>query len=125
MAEQTGMYKVPLAALDTGGGVLSVANPEGVELFVTRVLVDVTTPATGVCTVNAGIAAAATTSSDNLLDGLDVGTAAILADNVGTPGTNGKAVQAWAANQFLTISMATGAAAGLVGNAYIEYTRVG
>ena len=26
----------------------------------------------------------------NLLDGLDIGTAAILADNFGTPGTNGK-----------------------------------
>ncbi|MBI5964929.1 MAG: hypothetical protein HY863_15730 [Chloroflexi bacterium] len=123
MAEQNNSYKVALAALDTAGGVLGLANPEGVDLIVTRVVVDVTTKSTSACTVDAGIAANGTTSADNLLDGLDVGTAAGTFDNVADVGTNGKARKKWTSGQFLTISKASGAAAGLVGNAYIEYIR--
>lgn len=123
MAEQKGAYKVALAALDTAGGVLSLANPEGVDLIVTRLILDVTTKSSAACTVDAGIAADGTTSNDTLIDGLDVGTAAILADNIENQGSNGVAAKKWSSSQYLTISKASGAAAGLVGNAYIEYIR--
>lgn len=123
MPEQNGALKVALAAGEGAGGILGLANPEGVDLIITRLVLDVTTKSTGICTVDAGVAANGTTSNDTLIDGLDVGTAAILADNVENQGTNGLAVKKWGASQYLTISKATGAAAGLVGNAYIEYVR--
>jgi len=124
MAEGKGAYRAALAALDTGGGVLSLANPEGADIIVTRLVLDITTAATGACTVDAGIAAGATTSSDNLIDGLDVNAATGVFDNIEDKGTNGKTRQKWESDQYLTISMATGAAAGLAGYAYVEYIRV-
>jgi len=123
MPEQNGALKVALAALDAAGGVLSLANPEGVDLIVERLIVDVTIKSTAACTVDAGIAANGTTLNDTLIDGLDVGTAVILADNIENQGTNGVSAKKWTTSQFLTISKATGAAAGLVGSAYIEYVR--
>ena len=116
------MAKVALAALDTGGGVFAWANPEAVSILITRVLLDITTKATAACTVDVGTTAtSATTSSDNLLDGVDVGTAAGLFGSINEAGTNGKSRQKLAAGKWVTGSMASGAAAGLVGSAYIEY----
>lgn len=125
MGAQNGAYKVALtAATDTtAGGVLSLANPEGVPLIVTRLVIDVTTPSSGAAAIDAGIAANGTTSSDTLIDGASVATAAKVLDNVSDGGTNGKARQKWGASQFLTIT-ASASAAGMVANAYIEYIRV-
>lgn len=124
MSEQKGAYKVALTAgVDTGGGVLSLSNPEEADLIVTRIMLDLTTPASAACTVDAGISSGETTSADNLLDGLDVNAAAGVFDNIENQGTNGKAAVKWNSNQYLTISRASGASAGLVGNAYIEYVR--
>lgn len=114
--------KVALAALDTGGGILSWQNPAGVDIIIDRIVFDITTKSTGACTADIGTTpTSATTSSDNLMDGLDVGTAAGIFDNLGNAGTNGKTRQKLAAGKWVTGSMATGAAAGLVGNAYIYY----
>ena len=120
-AFSNGAYKATLAALDTGGGVLSLANPEGVAVIVTSLVLDITTVATAACTLDAGIAAAATTVSDTLIDGVDVNAAIGTFDDQKNAGTNGSGSQKWAANQFLTVSMKTGAAAGLVGSAYVRY----
>lgn len=124
MSEQKGAYKTALTAVTgtTAGGALSLANPEGVDLIVTRLILDITTPSDGAATVDAGIAANGTTSSDNLIDGQSVATAAKVLDNVSDVGTNGKARQKWSASQYLTIT-ASATLAGLVGNAYIEYIR--
>jgi hypothetical protein len=109
---------------DTGGGVLSLANPEGAAVIVDRIVLDTSVVATGACTVSAGIAAGATTSAANLIDTLDVNAALLTADNITDKGTNGKSRQKWSATQFLTISKASGASAGLVGIAYISYTLI-
>lgn len=124
MTSQSGANKQALTVSTTtaGGDALSLLNPEGVDLIITRLVIDVTTPATGAATVDAGVGATATTSDDTLLDGLDVGSAAILADNHSNPGTNGKALVKWPAGQYLTISPSA-SLAGLVGNAYIEWVR--
>lgn len=124
MSAQSGAFKEALAALDAAGGVASILNPEGVDLIITRCAVNVTTKATGACTVDVGVGASASTKYDTLLDGLDVGTAAILGDNIKNKGSNGKEVLAWPAGQYLTASMATGAAAGLVGSVFVTYLRV-
>lgn len=115
-------YKFALAgAADTGGGIASVANPEGVTLIVEGLVLDVTTKATGACTADAGIAANGTTLNDTLIDGVDVGTAAITADDQKNAGTNGAGARRWGASEFLTVSTASGASAGLVGSGYVKY----
>jgi hypothetical protein len=115
------ILKVALADADTAGGIAAVANPAGEAAIIHRLLIDVETESTGACTVDAGVAADAETSSDTLIDGASVAAAALL-NNSNNAGTNGKAVVAWAADKFVTISMATGAAADLAGNAYIVYS---
>lgn len=115
--------KVALTALDTGGGVLSWANPIAATILITRVVLDVTTKATGACTVDVGVASGATTSNDTLMDGLDVGTAAGVFDNIENQGTNGVATKKMTSSQYVTASMASGAAAGIVGSAYIYWHR--
>lgn len=124
MSEQKGAYKAALSAITGGGGALSLANPEGADLIVTRLVLDITTPATAACTLDAGIGSGATTSYDNLIDGVDVNAAAGVFDNVEDGGSNGQAVYRWESDGYLTVSEKTGAIAGLVGNAYVEYIRV-
>lgn len=116
------IVKVALAAADTGGGVLAWVNPESSSIIITRVILDITTKSTGACTLDVGTTATnATTSSDTLLDGVDVGTAAGVFDNIEDKGTNGKSRQKLASGKWITASKDSGAAAGLVGFAYIEY----
>lgn len=118
----TRIAKAALGALDAAGGILSWQNPEGVDIIVSRIELDVTTPATGACTADFGATATSgATSIDNLIDGLDVNAAAGLFSNAKNPGTNGKADQRLAAGKWITGSKASGAAAGLVGSAYIHY----
>lgn len=125
MSAQSGAYKVALTAATTnaGGGVLSLANPEGVDLLVTRLVLNITTASTGAASVDAGIAANGTTSSDTLIDGLDVNAAAGVFCNIDDQGTNGQSVEQWDSDEYLTIT-ASATVAGLVGYAYIEYIRV-
>jgi len=112
--------KVPLAAVDTAAGILSWANPESVPVIVTGVLVDVTTQSSGACTISIGTSATGTTSSANLIDTLSVAAAGSF-DNITDKGTNGKSRQRLAVGSYVTGSTASGASAGLVGNAYITY----
>lgn len=118
---QNGAFKIALAALDAAGGVVSQANPEGVDIYITRLVIEVEEASDAAATLDAGVAADGTTLSDILIDGLDVNAAAGVFDNIKNGGTNGKAGQKWGASQYLTISKATGAAAGLVGYAYVQY----
>ena len=120
--------KTSLGSSDSAGGILAWQNPETSAIVVVRFVIDRTTKSTGACTADFGTAANGTTSSDNLLDGVDVGAAAAVEDNVENKSTNGKALQRLDAKggstDYITGSKATGAAAGLVGNAYIYYYEV-
>jgi hypothetical protein len=114
--------KVALAAVDTGGGIFSWLNPEAGAIIIERVIVDVTTVATGACSIDVGsTAASGTTQADNLIDGLDVHTAAGVFDQADQAGANGKTKAKLAQGGWVTGSKDTGASAGLVGSAYIEY----
>ena len=119
----TKVAKVALGnAADTGGAVLSWVNPEAGTIAITRLLVNVTTVATGAATVDFGTTATnGTTLSANLIDGVDVNAATGLFDNIDDAGTDGKSKQLLAEGKWLTGSRASGAVAGLVGFAYIEY----
>lgn len=112
---------VPLADADSAGGVLSVANPEGVEILITEVIIQVDTVATAACTIDVGVAADGTTSSDTLIDGQDVNGATGRFDNINEAGGNGGRDRALASTEYITGSMKTGAAADLVGYAIIHY----
>jgi hypothetical protein len=113
--------KLPLAAGASAGGVLAWQNPEAGAILITGLVIDVTTKSTAAGTASFGTAANGTTSSANLIDTLDVGTAAGLFDNNTDKGTNGKTRQKLAAGGYVTGSQATGAVAGLVGFAYVTY----
>jgi hypothetical protein len=113
--------RVALAAVDTAGGCFAWANPEGASILIERVVIDVTTKSTGAGTLSVGTAANGTTSSANLIDTLDVGTAAGTFDNLTDGGTLGKSRQKLTSGQSVTGSKASGALAGLVGFAYIHY----
>lgn len=121
--EKEVVVRVALADAATAGGVAAVANPFGAKAIITRFVIDVTTVATGAATVDAGVATNGTTSSDILIDGLNVNAAAGLFDNIENKGTNGKARQLWSATQYVTISQASGDVTGLVGYAYITCHR--
>lgn len=118
--------RVPLAGLaDTAGGIGAWRNPEAVSIIIQRLVIDTTVVATGACTIDAGTTAtSAATSSDTLIDGLDVNAAIGTFDNITDKGTNGKSRQKLASGKWVTFSRATGASAGLVGTAYITYNRV-
>ena len=113
-----------LAAVDTGGGIFSWANPEPGPIIVQHVALVVTTKTTGACSADVGTTAtSATTSSDNLIDGKDINAAAGTFTNLESAGTNGKAGQRLASGKWVTASMvAGGATAGLVGTYEIYYT---
>jgi hypothetical protein len=109
------------AALQAANLTLWTAPAKSIIL---RVLLDVTTVATGACTVDIGYTAtSATTSSDTLLDGIDVNAATGLFDSMNAAldtGANAKA-QLAASGKWITADSASGDATGLVANAYIYY----
>lgn len=99
----------------TGGGVVSIANPFGFDVYIIRAIVDVTTVSTGAATIDVGVAANGTTTNDTLIDGLDVNAAVIVADNITNKGTNGKATKKWTSTQYVTAT-ASATTAGMVGS---------
>jgi len=119
--------RVALAAVDTAGGVFSFQNPHAEPILVTKLILDVTTESTGACTLDCGPAANATTLNDTLIDAANVATAGVF-DNIDDQGTNGLATVKVAENggaaDFVTGSVASGASAGIVGFAYIEYIKL-
>ena len=124
MAIQNGSYKVALTAATTTavGGVLSVVNPTGVDVMITRLLLNVTTQSTGAASVDIGVDDDGATNSDTLIDGLSVATAGLY-DNIENQGTNGKSAVRWPAGYYL-VGTASATTAGMVGYAYIEWTYV-
>lgn len=105
----------------TSGQILAVANNEGQSIIITRATLDVTTGASAACVLDIGTAASATTSSDNLIDGISVNTASALYDNINQAGSNGKASQKQTTSQYVTVTVASGNATGLVANLYVDY----
>lgn len=116
--------KVALAAVDTAGGLFSVANPAGAACLLTGLWLNVTTFTSGACTADCGIAAGATTLNDTMIDGASLATAAGVRNHIKHAGTNGVAALAWGASEFLTGSVASGGSTALVGFAYYEYILV-
>lgn len=100
--------------------VASLANPFGMDVIITKAVLDSTVVAGAACTLDIGIAADGTTSNDTIMDGLDVNAATGLFDNVTNKGTNGKPQVVWGAAQFLNVCKASGNANALVAALFVE-----
>lgn len=109
-----------ITASDSAGGMFSWVNPWTVPVLITDFRLEVTTASTGACTVDAGIAANATTSDDSLIDGQDVNSAA----GVFSASAPVRLDEAGGTADTVTVSVATGASAGIVGRAYIQYVPI-
>lgn len=108
-----------LAAVDTAGGVFSWVNPWSVPVMILGFTLEVTTQSTGACTLDAGVAANATTSDDTLLTGQSVAAAGIFSATAKV-----RLDEAGGTADTVTVSMASGATAGLVGRAYVMYVPI-
>ncbi len=105
--------------------VVNWQNPEAVSIIIKRIIIDVTTPATSAASLDAGTTSVgATTASDNLIDGIDVHTAAGLFSTLDGDATNAKQQQKLAAAKWVTFKEISGDITGLVANAYIEYVLI-
>ena len=112
--------KGSLTASDAAGGVLSEENSYGSDLVVLRVVIMVTTGASdSAVRVDIGTASDATTSSDNLIDDLNVSDIGLY-DNLDDKGSNGNTVLKWGSGQFINASRVAGATSGLVGTYAIQ-----
>lgn len=119
--------KVGISGASLHAGVLNWQNPESVSIVVLRAWLNVTTVATGACTVDVGVTAtSATTASDTLLDGVDTHTAVALFDSGDASldsGANAHA-QLLASGKWVTIKEASGDATGMVADLYVQYVIV-
>lgn len=113
------------AAAAGDAGILSLANPEGRDLIITRFIIHTTTAATGATTIDAGIDADGTGSADTLLDGVTINAVGIR-DNITDQAGNGLQATTWADDQFITITKTVGGALSevdLVARVSVEYIR--
>lgn len=105
-------------------GIQAWQNPESVAIVITRAILDVTTVATSACTLDVGYTAtSAATTSDTLLDGVDVNAAIAVFDSMNAAldsGANAKA-QKCAIGAWVTIDEKTGDAEGMVATLYLQY----
>ncbi len=122
--EQIVSVKGTLSATVGAGKVYSLLNPLGADIIVSHIIIDISTKTSAATpvTLSAGIAANATTSSDVLIDDLEIGspTAAAVYNSGNDKGTNGGASRKWLATQYFTIT-ASATPTGMVGSVYIYY----
>lgn len=118
-------YSVALTAATgtTAGGVLSVANPLGVDVIICEAYLDITTAATTATnTVDIGVATNGTTSSDTLFDG-KAAAAGLFSSALATGGgTNGAVPRKWSSSQYVT-GTASATLAGMVANLHLILVR--
>ena len=100
------------------GGILSLLNPFAARAVIIDFVIDVTTDSTGAATADFGVASSVA-SADTLLDGVDVGSAAIIADNIDNKGSNGVRGLAWPSGHYIT-GTASATLAGLVGTYMVD-----
>lgn len=125
LEKQHGMFRFDFTEGDGAGVIASCANPLGVDCYIKRALLVVTTPSTAAAAVDAGVAAAIGTSNDQLFDGKSVATAGVFDNQNDTDnGTNGLVGLFWDADNFLTIAEASGDVTGLVGFMLLDLADV-
>lgn len=114
------LIRAPLsAAVAAGGSCFSIPNPLGRTIIIGHCRIYITT-AGGANTIDIGVAANGTTTSDILIDGQTLSAAGIFSNILAaTAGTNGRPAQTWTATQFIT-GTPSATPTGLVGFFYAE-----
>jgi hypothetical protein len=128
---KTKIAKVALTAGDANDFAFAWQNPESSRILVKRVIVDVTTAGgTANSVLDVDVVANATSTGDDMLDGIDINATAVYDSlNATDNGTNGEG-KTWAVdenggtNDYVTGKILVANATSLVGNAYIEYIIV-
>lgn len=125
---KTAVVSLTGAAIHAGtGGVVAWQNPEASSILVLRAVLNLTTVATGACTLDVGVTGtSATTTSDTLLDGVDANAAIGVFDSMDPAldsGANAHA-QLLASGKWVTIDEKTGDATGLVAKLYVQYVVI-
>ena len=113
--------KVAMTAATGAGGALAWANPTGGTIIVTKLDIYIST-GSGTATIDAGVAANATTSNDTLIDGQSAAAASVINSAV-HHGTNGVGAVAVTSSQYITGSI-SGTIGSFVGTAFITYYPV-
>lgn len=110
-----------------GGGLASVANPEGVSVMVVESWLWVETASTGSANINVGIGAAATTDASDIISALAVN--GVSADTVYTGGTVTHASKTalstpalWTTSKYLNVT-GSASTAGLDATLFVRYLR--
>lgn len=117
------VLQVPIAisASTTSGQIAAIELAGAAGTWVHRAWINRTTQSAAACTLDIGIAANATTSSDVLLDGISINTTGVADSHNDTDnGTNGVAKpQLATGGQYVTATVASGNANGFVGTLHI------
>lgn len=125
---KTAVVSLTGAAIHAGtGGVVAWQNPEAGSILVQRVILNLTTVATGACTLDIGLTpTSATTTSDTLLDGVDANAAIGVFDSMNSllDAAENAHAQLLASGKWVTIDEKTGDATGLVAKLYIQYVVI-
>lgn len=114
-----------LTAGNANAFAFAVQNPEGVDCVVTNVIVDLTTAGgTASSVLDVDVAADATSTGDDIIDGLDINQTGAF-DRHKNAGSNGGAPVKWdkngGTNDYVTGKILAQNAASLVGSVIIEY----
>jgi len=105
-------YKQAITRSSTAGGLFNILNPAGATILVERVVLDITAGTSGAGTIDVGVATTLT-SNDALIDGVASSTTGV--KNTGkNAGTNGTHVAKATSGQYITGTLATGAAGSLL-----------
>lgn len=118
----TKLYRGAVTAATTTTGGDAISFTFGKVVYLQQFDLDITTAATGVAAMDIGVAANGTTSSDTLIDGIDVGSAAIYGNPYVDGGTNGAAPRKLTATQYVT-GTPSATLAGLVGTFVAVYVE--
>lgn len=125
---KTAVVSLTGAAIHAGtGGVVAWQNPEAGSILVLRAILNLTTVATGACTLDVGVTpTSATTTSDTLLDGVDANAAIGVFDSMDSllDAAGNAHAQLLASGKWVTIDEKTGDATGLVAKLYIQYVVI-
>lgn len=102
----------------------SVVNPVGVDVYITRAILVVTTASTGAATVSVGTAADAITANGGLIDTKSVASTGAFDNLVSADaGASGKTLRLCSAGTFLNVSETSGDVAGLLATLIVQYVR--
>ena len=125
MSPQAGAWAVgSLAVSGSAAGVLQLTNSTGADLMITRVIIYLTTVCSvaGV-TIDVGTGSGASTSYDNLIDGLDIVAAVGVFDNTEDRGSNGHFIRIWENGEYINAS-ASATNTGTVGFYAVHYVNI-